>query len=151
MITNPSFRPIRSNIFNSSDVVFLPLPKLIPHEGILDSNFMLGWLWSQIFGLCWGFFCCSSSADEPETFHNHVVKEPLVGVRLVSHGGCHQAAWVRICLLPSQPGGAQLSETSGISPNNSSDLIWKKRKKLSSFFVADNTRRSTTVGAKGGW
>lgn len=95
-------------------------------------------------------FCGSSGADESETFHNHVVKEALVGVRLVSHGGCRQAAWVRICLLPSQPGAAPLSETSGILPNNSSDLIRKKRKKLSSSFVADNTRRSTTVGAKGG-
>lgn len=77
-------------------------------------------------------------------------RSPQWALRLVSHGGCHQAAWVRICLLPSQPGKAQLSETLGISPSNSSDLIWKKRKKLSSFFVADNTQRSTTVGAKGG-
>lgn len=73
-------------------------------------------------------------------------------VRLVSHGGCHQAAWVRICLLPSLPGEAQLSETLGILPNNSSNLILKKREKSCLhffFFVADDTQRSTTVSARG--
>lgn len=79
-----------------------------------------------------------------------MVKELPVGVRLVSRGGCHQAAWVRIHLLPSQPGGTQLSETLGILPNNSSHLIRKKRKRAVFVFVADKTQRSTAVGAKGG-
>lgn len=149
MITNRSFTSIRSNIFNSSDVVFLPFPKLFPHLEI--HKYCISCLveyGGRSFVSSEGFLVllqCRWARNLPQTCARGAPSVwwdwYLMVVVIRQHGLGY--------VLPSLPGEMQLSETLGILPSNSSNLIWKKEKKaVSIFFVSEDTRRSTAVSGR---